>query len=624
MLLGKPPDNQSDAPVDNVFRQLRSLLSALRTSPLRWIITWLAVGIVAVILVNMVGQVRLNAWQGDFYDALEQRHLQALLQQVLVFLMIVAGLLGLVVGETWLREMLEVRAREWLTHDLINQWLIPRRAYLLAYAGDIGVNPDQRMQADALRLTELSIGLSIGLLRSSLSLLSFLGVLWMLSGEVMFTIGERTLPIPGYLVWCALAYAISGSWLTWRVGRPLIAINAERYAREAELRFALVRISESAEAISVYGGETDERRGLETPVDRVVAVTRRLANRLARLTWITSGYGWLGLVVPVLVAAPGYFQGALTFGGLMMAVGAFNHVQAALGWFVDNFPAIANWRATLFRVVAFRDALPALEALGAEAGRIRFVEHTSRTIVFQGLTATMAEGQVALSEARLEVAPGDRVLIAGEAGAGKSVLFRAIAGLWPWGHGTVHLPAGSALMFVPHRPYLPLGTLRVAVTYPATPESFDDAAVHAALSRLGLDHLASSLDREERWDKELSLEEQCRLAFARILLHAPQGVFLDGTLGSLDDENRRLVLSIFEHELADTTVVSIGGPDPGRFYDRTLHTVYLPRAEARGDRAAPHLVPVSEVFVARPTLTAAHPAVSHHAARPARAAGGLG
>jgi putative ATP-binding cassette transporter len=254
--------------------------------------------------------------------------------------------------------------------DDLGERMLHEDAYLLAFAGEIGVDPDQRMQADAQHLSELSAELSIGLLRATLLLLSFVGVLWLLSDDVVFVLDARSFTIPGYLVWCALAYALSGSWLAWLVGRRLIAINAERYNREAKLRFALVRISEHAEGISLHAGEADERRALDEPVESVVSTTCRLANGLARLTWITSGYGWLGLVIPIFVASPGYFTGSLSFGGLMMVVGAFNQVQQALRWFVDNFARIADWRATLLRVVDFREALPATEAMSEKAGRI--------------------------------------------------------------------------------------------------------------------------------------------------------------------------------------------------------------------------------------------------------------
>ena len=582
-----------DVASETVWCQLKSLFGTVGASPLRRRLAWLAVGIGVVICVSMVGQVRLNAWQGDFFDALERRDLEVFGKQVLVFLVVVAGLLTLVVAETWLREMLEVRLREWLTRDLLDRWLVPKRAHLLALNSDIGVNPDQRMQADALRLTQFSVSLSIGLLRASLLLVSFLGVLWLLSSEVVFALGESSFTVPGYFVWCALIYASVGSWLTWRIGRPLIAINAERYAREAELRFALVRLSESAEAISVHGGEMDERRALDRPVEHVVQVTRRLANGLARLTWITSGYGWLALLVPILVASPGYFRGTLSFGELMMTIGAFNQVEHALRWFVDSFPQIADWRATLLRVVALHEALPKLEAPGHETSRIRFVQRPFSAVAFENLSITLSDGCIGLDRPQVELAPGDRLLITGETGADKSVLFRAMAGVWPWGSGTVHLPPREAVMFVPQRPYLPLGSLRDNVTYPDASKCFDDDAVCAALERVGLDHLMPALDREKRWDKELSPEQQQRLVLARLLLHRPQAVFFDEIMSAFDDERDLLMLSIFERELADTTVVSIGGgPADHSFYNRCVSLIHLSGGTGMSLRPRPRLVAV--------------------------------
>jgi vitamin B12/bleomycin/antimicrobial peptide transport system ATP-binding/permease protein len=552
--------------------QLRSLLGALSASRYRNRIALLAAGIAVVICANSVGQIWLNVWQGTFFDAIEQRDIATFAGQVLVFCLVVGALLVLVVAQTWLKEMLQVRLREWLTHDLLDRWLAPKRAYLLAHAGEVGTNPDQRVHEDTRHLVDLSTNLAVGLLQATLLLLSFVGVLWMLSAAVVFMVGERSFTIPGYMVWCALAYAIGGSWLAWRVGRPLIELNATRYAREAELRFALVRVNENAEGIALHSSEAQERRILDRTVDRVVTVMRDLASGLARLTWVTSGYGWLALVAPILVAAPGYFSGGLSFGGLIMVIGAFNQVQQALRWFVDNFPQIADWRATLRRVVALRDALEAPEPTGRDPDQITVAVHATEGLVLDNLSLALAGGRAALEPSRVEVAPGEHVLIVVEHGLDKSTLFRAIAGLWPWGAGTIELPPRNAVMLMPSRPYLPLGSLRAAASYPAAPERFDHASVVAALQRVGLSDLLASLDREERWDKNLSLEEQQRLAFARVLLHRPRWVLLDDALGTLDEEHRQRMLSIFDHELVQTAVVRIGGsPARSGFYHRTLH-----------------------------------------------------
>ncbi|MDH3660091.1 MAG: ABC transporter ATP-binding protein/permease [Alphaproteobacteria bacterium] len=579
-----PNAEQSKTPPahdDSIFHQLRTLWRALATSPHRFRIWLLSGGIVFAIGLNMVGQVRLNNWKGDFYNALEQANASAFITEIGVFILIVAVLLTLVVAETWIREMLEVRLREWLTHDLLDQWLSPKRAYLLGFAGEIGDNPDQRMQADCQRLTEFGADLAIGLLRSTLLLLSFIGVLWGLSSQVVFSIdGAPGFTIPGYLVWCALAYALSGSWLTWLVGRPLIAINAERYAREADLRFGLVRISESAEGISLYRGEDDERRALNAPVTRVIDITRQLANGLARLTWITSGYGWLALIVPILVAAPGYFQGTLSFGGLMMVVGAFNHVQNALRWFVDNFPRIADWRATLLRVTAYRDSLQKLETMGEGAPRIERSECQDSALEMENLQVLLTNGRAVLDEDNVAVKPGEHLAIVGDPGSGKSSLFRALAGLWPWGTGKLRMPAQGGVLFLPQRPYLPLGSIRAAVTYPKPPDAFDDDRVKGVLERVQLDHLIPLLDEEERWDKSLSLDQQQRLVFARLLLHKPTYVVLDDVGAALAEEHRRLMYQLFKKELGASTVVNITRTKPtDGFYHRTIRLRHMASEE---------------------------------------------
>ncbi len=553
------------------------LLRALCGSRQRRRIGLLAAGVVAVLCANMVGQVRLNEWQGAFFDVLGKRDLVGLGRELLVFIAIIGVLLALVVGQTWLQEMLKVRLREWLTHHLLDEWLVPGRAYRLSLAGQIGVNPDQRIEQDTRRLTELTASLGVGLLQAILLLLSFIAVLWGLSSHVVFAFDGRHFAIPGYMVWCAVLYALIGSLLTWRVGLPLIGFNAELYAREAELRFALVRVSESAESIALFRGENGERRQLAGHLDQVIASMRHLSGSLARLTWITSGYGWIAIVVPTLVALPGYFNGELTLGGLMMVVGAFNQVQASLRWFVDQFPAIADWRATLRRISAFKAAVRNLDAIEDGVDRIRTIPHSEGRLAFEGVSVLLSDGSVVVAEATVEVGPGERVLIVGESGAGKSTLFRAIAGLWPWGTGTIRLPAPDTVMFMPQRPYLPLGTMRAAITYPNPPDAFSGAEVEAALKRVGLAEFLPILDLETRLDKALSLGQQQLIGFARLLLHAPAWVFLDEATSALDEVSQRRAMSIFDRELREAAVLSIGHrPGLESFHTRLLHLVRTP------------------------------------------------
>ena len=553
------------------------LVKSLWRSRYRTKVTLLAAGILFVLIGNMFGQIRLNDWNGDFFDAIAKKNLVELGHQLLLFLGIVGFLLSLVVGQTWMLQMLKVRLREWLTRHLLDEWLTRGRAYRLALAGELGVNPDQRIEEDTRKLTDLSAGLAVGLVQASILLASFIGVLWSLSSHLVFAVAGYHFSIPGYMVWCALVYALVGSFLTWRVGLPLIGLNAQLYSREAELRFALVRASESAESIALYGGERDERRQLDGNVDRVLTTMRKLTGAASKLTWITSGYGWFAIIVPMLVASPGYFSGTTTLGGLMVVVGAFNQVQSSLRWFVDQFPSLADWRATLHRVSAFKAAMDRLDRSDDTVEHIRIARHPRGKLAFDGVSVLFADGRVVIAETTVEIALGERVLIVGESGAGKSTLFRAIAGLWPWGTGTILLPDPDGMMFMPQRPYLPLGTLRGALTYPDAPNAFSTASIEAALRRVGLAEFQPMLDVPARLDKSLSLGQQQLIGFARLLLHRPKWVFLDEATSALDEHSQKRVMSMFDQELEGATVVSVGHrPGLEAFHRRVLHLLRSP------------------------------------------------
>lgn len=340
---------------------------------------------IVVTIANMLGQVRLNEWNGQFFDAVGRRDLSAFVHFVWTFLAIIAVLLALTVTQTFLQERLKFRLREWIARHLLVEWLKPMRIYQLSFAGLYGHNPDQRIQEDTRLLGDYSADLGCGIIYSLLQIVAFVGVLWALSAQVGFQVAGHDVAIPGYMVWCALAYASIGSALTWLVGRPLIALNGERYAREAEFRFALVRVNESGESIALHGGEKDEYRHLEAALAAVVDTMRRISSSLAQLTWITSGTGWLSLVVPILVAAPAYFGGALTLGGLIMVAGAFAQVQGAMRWFVDNFSRLADWRAAIHRVARFREALDDLPAVEEGSEEIKRAVHPDGHLAFEGV-----------------------------------------------------------------------------------------------------------------------------------------------------------------------------------------------------------------------------------------------
>jgi putative ATP-binding cassette transporter len=557
----------------SLLTQALMMFRAFMVSPERNTLFLLGGALVAVIGATAFGQIRLNAWNQPFYDALARRDLREFGEQIIVFAIIAGALLALNVAQMWLNRLTKVKLRQGLVRDLFDEWLMPRRAFRLVSAGEIGVNPDQRIHEDARQLTELSTDLGVGLLQSSLLLGSFIGVLWILSDSVSFDIDGRSVVIPGYLVWSALAYAGVASWLSWRVGRPLIPLNAERYAREADLRFSLVRVSEHVDAIALQGGEADEKQRLGSELDRVLDVMRRIVGATTRLTWVTAGYGWFTIIAPILVASPGYFGGDLSFGGLMMAVGAFIQVQQALRWFIDNFSTIADWRATLLRVASFREAVVSMDALDETASRIDFAEDPDGKFRFEGLEIATPTGCTMLRERQVEVAPGDRVQIVGEPGTGKTILFRAIAGLWPWGAGRILRPAQQKVAFVPRRPYVPPGTLRAALAYPASEVAYAEPELVAALQSTGLGHLSQSLDRAARWDRELSEEEQQSLSFARLRLQKPAWVVIVEALVALDEPARQRVLDLFRDGLADAALINIGRAARDHLFTRTLHLV---------------------------------------------------
>lgn len=561
------PENRYSA----VLSELFSIFKDLRRSPRRSRIMVITASLIGVLIVNMAGQIYLNQWNGDFFRGIEQKNLPAIKSELWVFVQLVAVLLSVVVFQTWLHERFKIRVREWLTHHLLDKWLVHGRAYRLGISADEAVNPDQRIQEDVRNFSEMSADLGIGLIQATLLLLSFIGVLWAMSPVLHTDVGNYVITVPGYMVWVAVIYALIGSSLTARVGRPLILLNERRYAREASFRFSVVRVSESSESIAFYRGEADERKMIDHNLSLVLKLMARVSNSLARLTWITSGYGWIMLVLPVVVALPGYLDGSLDLGGMMMVVGAFGQVQASLRWFVDNFAKIADWRAALHRVVVFRDAVSHVDEYENEAEKIQLLDHPDGHLSFEQTKVSFIDGEVVISDATAHIQPGERVLITGESGSGKSTLFRAIGGLWPWGSGVIKLPPRDQIMFLPQKPYMPLGTLANSLSYPRSSNKSDRPLMEAALRRVNLHEFIPMLDEDQRWDKMMSLGQQQRLAFARLLIHKPRWVFLDEATSALDDFNQDSVMSLFTNELNESTILSIGHrPNLVDYHTRTL------------------------------------------------------
>ena len=575
-----PTAPEAKAPQLGFLRQISMMIGAISSSPVGKKILGLLIAIVVVVVATAYGQIRLNSWNKPFYDAMSRRDLRDFLFQLGVFFVIAGFILALNVTQRWLAETLQVRLREGLVRSLLKDWLMPRRAFWLANTGSMGVNPDQRIHEDARKLCELSADLGIGLFQASILFGTFAGILWKLSSTFSVHIGDRDFAIPGFMLWAAILYASAGSLLSYWVGRNLINRNAERYAREANLRFSLVRVNEHVDDISLAQGEQDEKRRIERHLGDVLRATQRIVWGHTNLTWVTAGFGWVTQVAPILVAAPLYFTGKVSFGGLMMAAGAFTQAQSSLRWFVDNFSVIADWRATLLRVANFRHAVITTDEPRGFESRIVYSDGDPGKIIIENLESVSSAHADRLREPKVVIEAGMRVLILGAPGTGKTQLFRALAGLWPWGAGHITRPQGEQIFYLPRgTPYLPRGSLREVLAYPLKAENFNASAFTRALFRLGLERLAPLLDETRRWDRELSQDEQLCLVFARMLIQMPPWVLIDGTFGALDDDVLELVIDVFTKELKQTGIIHIGGPGEAHdLFSLILHLVKAPRA----------------------------------------------
>ena len=545
----------------------------------RWFARLLLAGVVALTLLQIGIAVRINIWNKDFFDALDKRDWGLFLGQMRTFALLLAAAMGIAVYQAYVKQLLQLRWRRWLTNALVERWLAEKRYYHLNFIGGGVDNPDQRIAENTKHAVDMTVEFAIGLLNSMLTLISFIGILWALSGTLHMTVSGIPIAIPGYMVFAAILYAGVGSGLTYLVGRPIVTANIRTNAAEADYRFSLMRVRENSEAIALIHGENDENKGLGAYFTEVLASSMGLMRSQRRLMWLTSFYASVGWVYPTLVASPRFFSGAITLGVLMQITAAFGQVQTALNWFVDNFPKLAEWRSHAERLLEFDAALELMGEATSESGEVTTIllsegDSGVEVLRFRELSITHIDGNVIMGDANTEIARGEKVLIVGPSGSGKSTLFRAIAGLWPWGAGKIILPDRSKMMFMPQRPYLPLGTLRQALCYPASVRRFPIVEVKAALRRCGLEALMARMNDRERWDRVLSGGEQQRLAFGRLILHKPDWVFMDEATSALDDDSQKSMMGLFSKELAGATLISIAhraGLDA--FHDRTLTLV---------------------------------------------------
>ena len=537
---------------------------------------FLLLGAVVVLNLSLVGMtVLLTYWQRAFYNALEQK--DAATFWALIFLggeadgtwfpgfsILAAIFIFVAVYQLYLRQALQIRWRRWLTRDYLDRWLADRAYYRIALTDPATDNPDQRIAEDIKLFVDDTLSLSLGLMNAVVTLASFIVVLWGLSGPLE-VLG---LSIPGYMVWVALIYSALGTWLAHLIGRPLIRLNFLQQRVEADFRYALVRLRDNVEGVALHGGEADENRGLQGRFTALMANWWGIMTATKRLTFFTAGFSQVASIFPIVVAAPAYFAGKIPLGGLIQTSSAFGQVQGAMSWFVDNYARLTEWRATVERLTGFTAAVAAARAA---TGGIHLAEDTEPALVMEDVTLRLPDGRVLVEDAALRLDKGEAVLISGASGSGKSTLFRALAGIWPFGQGRVSLPQGARALFLPQRPYLPLGSLRRAVCYPLEAATVPDEAVRAALVAVGLPHLAERLDEEDSWDRRLSGGEQQRLAFARALLVKPDFLFLDEATASLDPAGEAALYALIATHLPGAAVLSIAHrPGVAAFHGRQL------------------------------------------------------
>jgi vitamin B12/bleomycin/antimicrobial peptide transport system ATP-binding/permease protein len=556
------------------FRQFVRLAGGYWTAPG---VRWQAIGLTAGLIILGVAQVGmaiwLNYWNKDFFDALERKDWAAFLRQVGVLAAIVVVSALTVATHLHVKRRLQYGWRRWLSARLIEAWLRDGRQYLLQFMPDAPDNPDGRIAEDVRIATEFAVEFAQSILHCVMLLTSFLTILWGLSGTVHIGIAGVSVAIPGHMVWLAIAYAAVGSALTFSLGRPLVRMTDQRQAREADFRVGLVRARENAEGVALMRGETDERRRLFDAFAGIRMAWLGQTRSQGRLMLLTYAYGTLAGVFPLIVAAPRYFAGSIGLGGLMQISQAFLQVQTALSWFVDNFPRFAEWRASAERVVNLHEALDILEEdiASSDENTIVIITGDQPLLKLRGLIIAHPDGTILVSEANTEFKPGERALIKGESGSGKSTLFRAVASLWPWGRGVIELPPDAKLMFMPQQPYLPVGPLRAVLLYPMRGDSQPEAALRAALAKVGLEELGQRLDEEAQWDHVLSGGEQQRVAFARLLLQRPDWIFLDEATAALDEANQERMMRLLIEELPEAAVLNVGHrPGLEAFHQREL------------------------------------------------------
>ena len=522
------------------------------------LVAWgLLLTIVGISLGLVYLAVVLNRWNRDFFNAIQEKNYTDFLQLLLYFSFIAAVYIAAAVYRAYLRQMLYMRWRVWLTRQYLDDWLGNRVYYRLEQDARGTDNPDQRIADDLRQFANTTLTLTLDLLQQVVTLGSFLFILWGVSGPLVFTLQGSEWSIPGYMVWVALLYAIVGSTLTYFIGRPLVGLNFNQERVEADLRFSLVRMREYAEGIALYRGEEVERAQLERRVEGIFANWWRIMLAQKRLNFFTNGYAQAAVVFPFFVAAPRYFSGVIQFGDLTQIADAFGTVQGSLSWFVQNYPELAGWKASVDRLLTFERAIDDARSEARDKRGVSSEPAGVRSVRAEHINLALPNGRVILAEASFVIEPGDRVLVTGPSGSGKSTLFRAIAGIWAYGSGRVEIPEGARLLFLPQKPYIPISPLREALAYPSPATNFADEQLREVLESVGLAQFAGRLDEQRNWSQSMSGGEQQKLAIARALLNKPDWLFLDEATASLDEASEQNLYRLLGERLPNAAMVSI-------------------------------------------------------------------
>ncbi len=519
----------------------------------RWIAIGLLVGAIVLTLAAVTVNVAFSEWNRRFYDSLQNKDEAAFWTEMVNFGWIAALAIAFGVARGLVSPYLRLRWRRWLTGHYLSHWLDGRGYYRIELERKVD-NADQRIAEDLRLLGFYTMTLLLGLISAVATLISFLFILWQLSGPISLSFIGLDVTIPGYMVWAALIYAFLGTWLANLVGRRLIPLNFLQQRYEANFRFGLMRVRENAEGIALYRGEPRENEVLEAKFTDVFNNAWRVLVTEMQLVFYQIGYGQLAIIFPYIVTAPRFFAGAITLGVVMQTAQAFGQVQTALSFFIDNYTNVAELRAVMDRLKGLQDAIEEKPAenitVAAEPGRA--------DVGTSGLDLALPNGQTLLKDLDLVLPKGTSTLITGTSGSGKSTLFRAMAGIWPFGRGRILIPAGARVLFLPQKPYIPIATLRDAVKYPDENSTATDADIVSALEAARLGHLAGRLDEEAHWSNTLSGGEQQRLAIARALVFKPDWLFLDEATASLDEANEAAVYGVLKERLPGTTMISIG------------------------------------------------------------------